>query len=470
MALGKCLILPKRYVLAAMIFSGFFIMFSLRVNINVAIGAMVNNHTIYVNGRNIYKEAEFDWDTKVQGVVLGSFYYGYMLLQIPGGWLALKVGGTRLYGIAVFIASIVCLATPFAARWCVYALVALRVLQGLVLGVLFPCNHTIWGKWAPSGERTVLCSLAISGCCFGTIVTMPIAGLLSKYGPDGGWASVFYCFGVFGVVWYVFWLYFVYESPSCHPTITEEEREWLEKTTVTDSEGTEKSVPWRSILTSSPVIGIIVAAFASDWGLYVLLICVPLFLLDVMHLDIATMGFAAAAPFLVKAFSTPTVGLVADFVRNRKLCSTIMVRRVSYVTGTLTAGTMIVIAGYASNATMVVACMCFAGGATGMIYAGFQVNILDIAPRYAGIVMGISNSIGSAAGFLSPMLVGFITQNKTVQDWRTVFWLTLLLYIIGSVVFCALVSEEREEWDRGEPLPDVQEAQEKADKDGAFFA
>ena len=73
---------------------------------------------------------------------------------------------------------------------------------------------------------------------------------------------------------------------------------------------------------------------------------------------------------------------------------------------------MIVIAGYASNATTVVACMCLAGGATGMIYAGFQVNILDIAPRYAGIVMGICNSIGSAAGFLSPMLVGFITQNK----------------------------------------------------------
>lgn len=35
------------------------------------------------------------------------------------------------------------------------------------------------------------------GCCFGTIVTMPIAGLLSKYGPDGGWASVFYCFGAY---------------------------------------------------------------------------------------------------------------------------------------------------------------------------------------------------------------------------------------------------------------------------------
>ena len=72
------------------------------------------------------------------------------------------------------------------------------------------------------------------------------------------------------------------------------------------------------------------------------------------------------------------------------------------LSGTLSAGTMIVTASYASSATLVVVCMCLAGGSTGFVYAGFQVNILDIAPRYAGIVMGICNSIGSAAGFLSP--------------------------------------------------------------------
>jgi len=32
------------------------------------------------------------------------------------------------------------------------------------------------------------------GCPVGTIITMPLSGLLTKYGPDG-WASAFYCFG-----------------------------------------------------------------------------------------------------------------------------------------------------------------------------------------------------------------------------------------------------------------------------------
>lgn len=41
---------PKRYVLAIMTFLGFMNMYALRVNLNVAIGAMVNNHTVQVRG------------------------------------------------------------------------------------------------------------------------------------------------------------------------------------------------------------------------------------------------------------------------------------------------------------------------------------------------------------------------------------------------------------------------------------
>ena len=64
------------------------------------------------------------------------------------------------------------------------------------------------------------------------------------------------------------------------------------------------------------------------------------------------------------------------------------------------------------NPSMAIACMCIAGAAHGLVYAGFQVNILDIAPRNASVVMGISNATANTAGFLSPMLVGFITRKK----------------------------------------------------------
>lgn len=46
-------LIPRRYVLSALIFLGFFNMYALRVNLNVAIGAMAKNHTILVDGHEV---------------------------------------------------------------------------------------------------------------------------------------------------------------------------------------------------------------------------------------------------------------------------------------------------------------------------------------------------------------------------------------------------------------------------------
>lgn len=80
--------------------------------------------------------------------------------------------------------------------------------------------------------------------------------------------------------------------------------------------------------------------------------------------------------------------------------------------GAVTGGPFILIAGYFKNPDAVIGCMCVSGAALGLVYAGFQVNMLDIAPRNASIVMGIVNAASNTAGFLSPMLVGFITHHK----------------------------------------------------------
>ena len=46
-----------------------------------------------------------------------------------------------------------------------------------------------------------------------------------------------------------------------------------------------------------------------------------------------------------------------------------------------------------------------------LLIVGFNVNHLDIAPRYASILMGISNGVGTLAGMLCPVTVEFLTKN-----------------------------------------------------------
>lgn len=47
-----------------------------------------------------------------------------------------------------------------------------------------------------------------------------------------------------------------------------------------------------------------------------------------------------------------------------------------------------------------------------LIPPGFNVNHLDIAPRYASILMGISNGVGTLSGMVCPLIVGAMTKNK----------------------------------------------------------
>lgn len=74
---------------------------------------------------------EFDWDETTQGYILGAFFYGYIVTQVPGGWLASKFGGKNLFGYGVLCTSVLTLITPVAARYSVYLLIAVRVLEGL---------------------------------------------------------------------------------------------------------------------------------------------------------------------------------------------------------------------------------------------------------------------------------------------------------------------------------------------------
>jgi ACS family sodium-dependent inorganic phosphate cotransporter-like MFS transporter 5 len=78
------------------------------------------------------------WDEQTQGIVLGSFFYGYVLSQMPGGRMAELIGGKYVYGLGILLTSIFCIATPIAAYSSLPSLILVRVLTGLSEGVTFP--------------------------------------------------------------------------------------------------------------------------------------------------------------------------------------------------------------------------------------------------------------------------------------------------------------------------------------------
>lgn len=83
-----------------MAFFGFFNVYALRVNLSVAIVAMVEKRNVTLGNGTVVQEQYFDWDSNQQGLVLSSFFYGYILTQFAGGLLSNKLGGHRVRRIS----------------------------------------------------------------------------------------------------------------------------------------------------------------------------------------------------------------------------------------------------------------------------------------------------------------------------------------------------------------------------------
>jgi len=125
---------PRRYIVIILTFLSVFICYIDRVNISIAIIPMAE---------------ELDWNMQTQGLVLSSFFVGYLLLQIVGGRLADRYGGKVVLGIGVLLWSIFTLLTPPAAALGITILIMARIAMGMSEAVTFPSIYSLYGRWVP---------------------------------------------------------------------------------------------------------------------------------------------------------------------------------------------------------------------------------------------------------------------------------------------------------------------------------
>lgn len=77
------------------------------------------------------QDGPFVWDKDIQGHILGSFFYGYLVSQIPAGMLAERYGGKWVFFIFIGVATLMTLLTPLAAQVSWQLLIVVRVLGGI---------------------------------------------------------------------------------------------------------------------------------------------------------------------------------------------------------------------------------------------------------------------------------------------------------------------------------------------------
>lgn len=113
---------------------------------------------------------------------------------------------------------------------------------------------------------------------------------------------------------------------------------------------------------------------------------------------------------------------------------------------------LLLVAAAKDNTGMAIVSLTLAVGFSGFAISGFNVNHLDIAPRYAGILMGISNGVGTLSGLLCPIVVEKITKNETKEEWESVFIMAALIHFSGVAFYAIFASGDLQPW--AEPPPD----------------
>ncbi|XP_072965911.1 probable anion transporter 4, chloroplastic isoform X2 [Typha angustifolia] len=402
---------PKRWLIVVLCFFSFLLCNMDRVNMSIAILPM---------------SAEFNWNPATVGLIQSSFFWGYLLTQIVGGIWADKIGGKVVLGFGVVWWSVATILTPMAAKLGLPFLLVMRAFMGIGEGVAMPAMNNILSKWIPVSERSRSLALVYSGMYLGSVTGLAFSPfLIHKF----GWPSVFYAFGSLGSIWFALWQIKAHSSPKDDPELTAEEKKLILGGSV--SKEPVSSIPWRLILSKAPVWALIISHFCHNWGTFILLTWMPTYYNQVLKFNLTESGLFCVLPWLTMAVFANIGGWIADTLVGKGLSIT-TVRKIMQSIGFLGPAFFLTQLSHVRTPALAVLCMACSQGSDAFSQSGLYSNHQDIGPRYAGVLLGLSNTAGVLAGVFGTAVTGYILQRGS---WDDVFKVAVALYIIGTLVW-----------------------------------
>ena len=411
-----------RYTVIGMCFAATFVCYIDRVNISVAIIPMAR---------------DLGWDVATQGAILSSFYIGYLLMQIGGGRLADRYGGKLILGLGVLIWSLFTIITPAAAFMGLFALFAARIGMGLGEAVTFPSIYSLVTRWFPHDEKVKAVAFNASGIPIGTVFALIVTPLIVLH---LGWEWAFYLFGAVGVLWYLAWNRLVTAGPGSHPRISDAERAYLAEHAQT-SGAVGDAPPISTFLKNKAVWAIIVAHFCNNWTLYVVLSWLPKYVNEGLGVAFAAVGIVSMLPHITSFFCLNVAGNIAD----RMIRSGMDVTFVRKLLQTIAFGGLAVclfLIPMVESAWAAIGILCLGKVFSAAGVGGFNVNHMDIGPKYAGSLMGITNTAGTIPGIVGVYISGLILE--ITGSWALVFQVTAGVTAFGMIFYLLFASGEKQ--------------------------
>ncbi|XP_063916063.1 putative inorganic phosphate cotransporter [Zophobas morio] len=395
-----------------------------------------------------------DWTNP--DTVLSAFFWAYFIPHSTGAKLTQLIGAKWLLLTTMFIGSVFNIVIPAMSDvFGSSGVIACRVAQGLCQGFLYPCINSLVNVWTPACERTRVLNL-IYGCApLGTAICMPLAGLLA--GSETGWPLVFSTMGGAGIVWAIIFAFFSEHSPSTHSRISEEEKQYIEQSSIrvpAQNMTRAPPTPWVAIVKSVPVWAILMAGSAHCWGQHTMLTQIPSYMHNFMDYDITKDGEVSSLPYVAQLGVSLIAIPITDIIISKKITSTTTKRKIFNSLGCFIPAVFLLALAFIDRSERIsaVALLVVAVGTSVFAQSGYVVNATDLAPNHAAVMLSLVSSYTTIYSVLGPLTVGFLGRDKADPTlWRDVFLISASIYTVCGIFYCVFASTEKQPWNEVDP-------------------
>jgi MFS family permease len=374
--------------------------------------------------------------TKIQmGWVFSAFTFGYMLFEVPGGWLGDRYGPRNVLLKIVLWWSVFTALTGSARSFVM--LLACRFLFGAGEAGCFPNLAKIFRSWLPRDERARIQGLLWlasrwSGA-FTPLLAQWIFGLFS-------WRAAFHLFALLGVAWAIVFSIRFKALPRLDPRVNAAERELIEKDADEASDERVEKIPWRKFLGSPTVWCLWGQYFGVSWGWSFYITWLPTYLHEGRGLDLQQSALLSALPLFCGGFGCMIGGALIPYLGHRGM---------THRTARIVLGAF----GYLTSGALLLTSINIGAPLRAMVIIGLSSFLQDLAlpasweacidegGSHTGSLSGSMNMVGQFAGAIAPAMTGYLMA-ATRQNWALVFAIAAAFYFFGGACWLAMLKRD----------------------------
>lgn len=387
--------------------------------------AYVQRASLSVPALEIARDLKFPNAATDMGKIQSAWYLAYGLMQLPGGYLADRIGSRRTLAILSVTWSLATFLSAFAFDF--YSLLILWALMGAAQAGAFPSAAKALGQLFPEAERARATGLLASGMTVGgALAPLLTAVFLESIAPIASslhlyrWQLLLATYAIPGFIWTLLFLILIPETKLPGT---------LAKKTI------HSHIEWSRILTSKSLALLCAQQFFRAAGMVFFLTWFPTFLQKTRGVSLLSSGLLTTITGAGSAIGSMTGGFFSDWLL-KKTGSQRISRQGIAVVGMTTCSLLILTSHFIHNVNGSIAlislgtfCASFGG------VSGYTVAI-RFGGRKAATVFGSMNMFGNFGAALFPLTAGWLVART--GNWNLILFLFAGIMAIDAVCWAFL--------------------------------